>query len=195
MERAPDALHLSGSHCKGFTVRHMLEVMQQLHGPEAVRAFCQTLPKPMADPILSNLVLPIAWVPLETYFLGVRFMVERFHGGDPKAALELGKQIARADIGAFFRVVLSVASPLLVAGLSARFFRNYYDRGALEVVRSDPGHLIGRVTGWPLTDAVTIHEFAGGMLGWCEASRGKDVRLQRVEVVAREAFEVEVRFD
>jgi hypothetical protein len=194
MDRAPDALHLTGSHCKGFTVRHMLEVMQQLHGHEAVLAFCQTLPKPMADPILSNTVLPIAWLPLETYFLGVRFMVERFHGGDPKAAIALGKQIARADIGAFFRVALSVASPNLVVGLSSRFFRNYYDRGVLEVVGSEPGHLTGRISGWPLTDAVTIHEFAGGLLAWCEASRGKDVRLERVEVIAPETFEVEVRF-
>lgn len=173
----PDLLKPCGGKAKGFTVTGMLEQIAAKYGPPTVAELAATLPAEFREPIEKNLLLPSSWVPMELYFTVVQFLVDRFHGGDPKAALEIGRSAAAANIGAFFKVVLSFTSPAMVISLSGRFWKSYYDVGELKVTSTEKGRVIGELSGWPYDDEITVNELGGSFLAYLENSRGKDVKL------------------
>lgn len=174
---------LSGGHLKGFTAQHMLSVMREVMGQDAPRAFAQTLPAALQRFVVEGEVLAIAWVPVELYYAGVRRLAQHQGGDLRQAALEVGRRIARKDIGAFFKVVLGFTSPAMVIGMSGRFWRTYFDFGALTLREKGPGGGRAVVESWPLTgDEVSLYELGGSFVEWLSASRAKNPRLDEVTV-------------
>jgi hypothetical protein len=181
----PDLKHPCGGKAKGFTVTAILELIERKYGPQVVTEFVRTLPDELRSPIESKLLLPAAWVPIELYFAVVQYLVERFHGGDPKAALEIGHWSAAENIGAFFKAVLSFSSPAMVINMSGRFWKSYYDVGELRVVVNEKGRVVGELSQWPFDDPVTVNELGGSFLAYLEKSRAKDVQLVSAGPVAK----------
>ncbi len=183
-----------GVHVKGFAVLGLLKHLEQTYGAEPVAEYVASLPLTMREPLEKKLVLPVSWVPVEMYFAGVHWAIDRFHHGDPTAARALGKATASKDIGLFFKAVLGFTSPAMVLGISGRFWRSYYDRGELVVATRDKGVVHGEIRDWPLPDAVVGNELGGSFLAYLEHSRAKDVQIVSIDAPDARTLRYEIRF-
>jgi hypothetical protein len=124
----------------------------------------------------------------------VQFLVDRFHGGDPKAAIELGRWAATENIGSFFKVVLSFTSPAMVINLSGRFWKSYYDVGELKVVVNEKGRVVAELAQWPFDDELVVNELGGSFLAYLEKSRARNVKLVEAGPVAPQTLRWEVAY-
>jgi hypothetical protein len=175
---------LSGARMKGFPLLHLLDAMERARGPDLAIAWRATLPEHLRANTDRRAVTSVAWLPIEYYFHGVGFAARELYGEGARHAMRVGHQTAEADIGAFFRFVLSMASPATVLSLSGRFWKGYFDQSTLTVISSSSGQCVAEVRDWPLRDEVSLHEMAGSLVAWMEASRAKDVRMTRFELLA-----------
>jgi hypothetical protein len=173
-----------GARMKGFAVLHLLEHIEQRHGAAAVDAWRATLPSALARTTDKRAVTSVGWLPVEVYFSAVRWLVDTHHGGDVREGLRVGHAMASRDINAFFRTVMGFTSPTTVLSLSGRFWKSYFDHSSLHVLASTNTSVYAEVRGWPLGDACSLHEVAGSLVAWMEASRAKDVRITRCELTA-----------
>jgi hypothetical protein len=172
-----------GKKMKGFPLLHLLKVMEQ-QGPDVAARWRATLPEAVRPQTERKALTSVAWVPVEYYFSGVAWLAQE-RSGKPRGAIALGHAAASDDIGSFFRFVLSGISPATVLSLSGRFWRSYFDFGALVVSSATTHSCIAEVREWPLLDEAAFHEIAGSMVAWMEASRGRDARLTRLELADR----------
>lgn len=190
----PDLSKPCGGKAKGLTVTGILGNIAAKHGQAVVDDFAATLPEEWRTPISKNLLLPSSWVPMELYFTAVQFLVDRFHRGDPKAALQIGHDAAAENIGAFFKAVLSFTSPAMVITMSGRFWKSYYDVGELKAVVNEKDRVVGELSRWPYDDEVTVNELAGSFLAYLEHSRGRDVKLLSAGPVASGTLRFDVSY-
>lgn len=174
---------LCGAKMKGFTLLHLMDLMDSEH-PDGARAWLQTLPPSLLPALDRRLLTSVSWVPMDVYYVGVRWLAERGSEG-AKGALRIGHQLASRDINAFFRFIFSMASAPTVMSLGGRFWRSYFDRSALHVLTSSHRDVTGEVRDWPLLDDVSLYELQGSLVAWIEASRAKNMRVTRFEVVSR----------
>ena len=174
---------LSGARMKGFPLLHLLNAMDQARGPGLADAWRATLPEALRANTDRRAVTSVAWIPIEYYFHGVGWLARELYGEGVRHAMRVGHQTAAADIGAFFRFVLAMASPSTVLSLSGRFWKSYFDQSTLTVTSSSAGQCVAEVRDWPLRDEVSLHEMAGSLVAWMEASRAKDVRMTRFELL------------
>ncbi len=172
VELAPvDLTKRSGINLKGFSLITLCEVATERWGAASVDAW-----KKQSDLDL-RVVTATTWFPLEYYYHLVEYLVATHLGGDPRAASELAATVARREINAFFRFVLSFTTPSMVMGVSARFWRSYYDGTELKVVASKSNWVHAEVRGWPLMSKTVAYEVAGALSEWMERSRAKAVRI------------------
>lgn len=183
-----------GGKAKAFTVTGLLDRLPSKYGPDVTRDFASTLPTEFRAPIERGLLLPSSWVPMELYFALVQYLVERFHGGDPKAALEIGRWSASENIGSFFKAVLSFTSPAMVINLSGRFWRSYYDIGQLTVVVNEKHRVAAELAQWPFDDEITINELAGSFLAYLEKSRARELKLVSAAPVSAQTLRFEITY-
>jgi hypothetical protein len=169
---------------KGFGLLHLLDVLAETHGPDAETTWRSTVPEPLRREVERRALTSIGWIPMEYYFHAVTWVTARFHAGDARAAITLGHEVTRRDIGAFFRKAMSFTSPATVLSLSGRFWRSYFDQSKLVVHSSTKTSVVAEVVDWPLQDATSLHELAGAMTCWMEATSARDVRLVRFELTA-----------
>jgi len=194
VRRAPDPNQPLGGKARGFTVTNLLSYMKEKYGERAATDFVASLPRAMAEPIENRQVLAVSWVPIEMYYAGVQFLVNRFHAGHPFAARAIGHDLASKDIGVIYRAALSFMTPAMIIGLSGRFWGNYFDRGALKVHKSEPGRVAGVLEKWPYTDETTANEVGGSLLAWLEHCRAKNVALVEMQVIAEDTISFQIAY-
>lgn len=180
-----------GAKMKGFPLLHLLDAMEAARGPEMAQAWRASLPQEIREKTERRAVTSVSWLPIEYYFHGVAWTARELLGPGARHVLRIGHQTAVADIGAFFRFVLSMASPATVLNLSGRFWKSYFDQSTLKVVTSTPNSCTAEVNGWPLRDEESLHEMAGSLVAWMEASRARDVKFSQFELVEPGHFVVE----
>jgi hypothetical protein len=168
----------SGVNLKGFSLQALCEVVSERFGAAFVDAW-----KQKADVDLRA-VTATTWFPLEYYYHLIEHCVAVQYGGDASRAVELGVLTAKREINAFFRFVLAFTTPSMVLGLSARFWRSYYDKTDLVIVETKGDSLRAEIRGWPLMNAAAAYEVSGAMFAWLESSRAKNVRLTKLEFTA-----------
>ena len=174
---------LCGAKMKGFPLLHLLDAMERARGPSLAEAWRATLPAEFREQTQRRAVTSVSWLPMEFYFHGVAWAARELFGPGERHAMRIGHQTAAADIGAFFGFVLSMASPATVLSLSGRFWKSYFDRSTLKVLESTASSCTAEVSDWPLRDAESLHEMAGSLVAWMEASRAKEVKFSRFELV------------
>ena len=189
-EQRLDLTQLCGERIKGFSLLKLLETMNE-HEPGLAERWRATLPDLLRGSCDPRLITSVSWVAIELYYDAVLFTVREKLHGDPVAAAELGRRNAEREIGAFFRFVLGFASPATVLQLSGRFWRSYYDRSRMVVVRSDAHSCTVRIEDWSLTEPGVLQELTGALLAWMEAGRARDVRSARLEIVAPRTVEID----
>jgi hypothetical protein len=183
-----------GAKMKGFPLLHLLDVLEQGGGAALVEAWRATLPEGLRAKVDRRSVTSVSWLPIELYFHGVGFAGQALHGDALRGASVVGYQTASADIGAFFRFILSMASPATVLGLSSRFWKSYFDVSSLTVTPTGDRSCIAEVRDWPLRDEVSLYEMVGSLVAWMEASRARDVTMTRFELLAPGHFVMECRW-
>lgn len=179
-----DLTRLSGGRMKGFSLLQLFDTVEALHGPEVVQSWREALPAGSRAQVDRKALTSVAWVDVELYYHLVTHVVDTRFSGDPRHAMALGAAVAAKEIGTFFKVVLGFTTPAMVLSLSGRFWRSYFDRGELKVRESKGNQVQVQLRDWPLHDAVSLHELVGSLVQWMESSRGKDVRLSLVELIA-----------
>ncbi|MFZ5444902.1 MAG: hypothetical protein ACOZQL_33235 [Myxococcota bacterium] len=189
---AVDPSRPCGARMKGFGLVHLLDVMDG-RDPRLAAMWRETLPLPLRAGTERRAVTSIAWIPIELYFHGIEWLARR--DGGPRKALALGHAIASADIGAFFRFIFAAASPAMVLGLSGRFWKSYFDQSALKILSSTPTSCVAEISGWPLADECSLHELAGSLVAWMEASRARNARLTRFELVDRDRLQLDAAWN
>ena len=168
----------SGVNLKGFSLQALCEVVSERFGAAFVDAWKQ---KAGVD---LRAVTATTWFPLEYYYHLIEHCVAVQYGGEASRAVELGVLTAKREINAFFRFVLAFTTPSMVLGLSARFWRSYYDKTDLVIVETKGDSLRAEIRGWPLMNAAAAYEVSGAMFAWLESSRAKNVRLTKLEFTA-----------
>ncbi len=181
-----------GAHMKGFALLHLLNIMEGID-PSLPDEWRRLLPEKQRASIERRALTSSAWVPMEFYFHGVAWLATRL-GSFPRGAVHIGFQTASQDIGAFFRFVMSMASPATVLMLSGRFWRSYFDQSTMQSTLVGNDGAVCEVRDWPLRDEASAHEMAGSLVAWIEASRAKEVRVTRLEVTAPGHFTFAVRW-
>ncbi len=187
-----DPLVLSGGNMKGFALLHLYDVMDTI-APTLAEEWRAQLPEPVRGKVDRRAFTSASWMPVEYYFHGVGWLAGRL-GAQPRGALDLGFQIASRDIGAFFRFVMSMASPATVLTLSGRFWRSYFDQSSMQSTLVGDNGAVCEVRDWPLRDDVSPHEMAGSLVAWIEASRAEEVRITKLEVTGPGHFTFGVRW-
>lgn len=176
-----DPARPSGARMKGFPLVHLLDLMDQT-GPELAATWRATLPLPVRASTERRSVTSVAWLPVELYFHGVEWLAAaKFHGA--RGGAQVGHHTASQDIGSFFRFVMSMTSPATVMQLSGRFWKSYFDVGSLHVIKSTSDSCVVEARDWPLHNETSLYEMAGSLVAWMEASRARDVRVSRLELV------------
>lgn len=178
----------SGVNLKGFSLQALCEVVSERFGAAFVDAWKQ---KANVD---LRAVTAASWSPLEYYYHLLEHCVTQQLGGDPSRGVELGVLTAKREINAFFRFVLAFTTPSMVLGLSARFWRSYYDKTDLVIVESKGEWLRAEIRGWPLMNEAAAYELSGAMFAWLESSRAKNVRLTKLEFTAPGLLTLEARW-
>lgn len=168
----------SGVNLKGFSLLALCEVATERFGAPFVDAWKQRVGVDLRT------VTAASWFPLEYYYHLLEHCVTEQLGGDPSRGVELGVLTARREINAFFRFVLAFTTPSMVLGLSARFWRSYYDKTDLVIVERRGDSLRAEIRGWPLMNAAAAYELSGAMFAWLESSRAKNIRLTKLECTA-----------
>lgn len=184
---------LCGARMKGFPLLHLLDAMDK-RGPQLAERWRSSVPEQLRAQTERRAVTSVAWIPIEFYFHGVGYLARELHGEGPRNAMRVGHETASADIGAFFRFILSMASPATVLGLSGRFWKSYFDVSSLSVTPRTSDECVAVVRDWPLHDEVSLHEMAGSLVAWMEASRARDVRMTRFELLGPGHFTLECRW-
>ncbi len=174
---------MCGARMKGFPLLHLLDAMESTR-KDLAQAWRATVPEALRGQTERRAITSVSWLPIEFYFHGVAFFSRELHGEGAAHATRIGHRMAAADINAFFRAVLSIASPTTVLGLSGRFWRSYFEVSTLTVVSKGENQCVAEIKNWPLNDQVSPHEMAGSLVAWMEASRARDVRLTRFEMLA-----------
>lgn len=169
-----------GAKMKGFPLLHLLQLMDAT-GPEVAGTWRASLPAAVRPQTERQAITSVAWLPIELYFHGVDWLA-RTHFGGVRGALDIGHQSANKDIGAFFRLAMSLTSPTTVMGVSGRFWKSYFDRSTLHVTNSGPNSCSAEVRDWPLGDEASLHELGGSLVAWMEATRVANVRMHRFEL-------------
>lgn len=177
-----DVTRPSGANMKGFPLLHLLQLIDQ-QGPGVAQEWREALPPSLRAQTEKKNITSVAWLPVELYFHGVEWLARNRFGG-PRGGLEVGYFTATQDIGAFFRMAMAFTSPTTVLGLSGRFWKSYFDKSSLHVLSSTPTSCKAEVRDWPLRDDTSLHEMTGSLIAWMEASRAKDVRVERMELTA-----------
>lgn len=185
---------LCGMKMKGFALLHLLEQAELTWGRQAVEGWRASLPGELAQSTDRRSVTSVWWLPVELYYSAVRYFVDTQHQGDVRRALSIGHDMASRDISSFYRVVMSFSSPALVLTLSGRFWRSYFDQSSLLVLSSSDTCAEAEIRDWPIEDPTSLHELAGSLVAWMEASRGRDVRLSRFELTAPGTFRVDAEW-
>jgi hypothetical protein len=188
--RPIDLLKLSGAKMKGFSLLHLLDLMDS-HGPETANAWRATMPEDQRAFTMREAITAVSWLPMEYYFHGVAWLAHEKYGG-VRGALLLGQDGARRDIGAFFRMVMSFTSPVTILGFSGRFWRSFFDTSTLLLNKSTGNSVSAEIRDWPLPDEASLHEMCGSLVTWMEASRATDVRVQHFEAVRPGVFALEL---
>ena len=179
-----DLNDLSGAKMKGFPLLHLLDALDAGPRPGLAEEWRATVPEKLRSSTERAAITSVAWLPIEFYFHGVGFATKALHGEGVRNAMKLGYYTASLDIGRFFRMVLSLASPATILTLSGRFWKGYFDVSQLKVKSSTSNSCSAEVTDWPLRDEISLHEMAGSLVAWMEASRAKDVQMTRFELLA-----------
>lgn len=182
---------LSGAQMKGFPLLHLLDVLEQARGGALADAWRATLPEAFRAKTERRAITSVSWLPIELYFHGVAWTGATLHGDRLRGSSIVGYQTASADIGAFFRFILSMASPTTVLGLSGRFWKSYFDVSTLTVTATGDRGCLAEVRDWPLRDDASLYEMVGSLVAWMEASRARDVRMTRFELLAPGNFVME----
>ena len=181
-----------GANMKGFALMHLFHIMESID-PSLPDEWRKNIPERQRASVEKRALTSTAWLPIEFYFHGVNWLAHRLSNSS-RGAVDLGCQIASRDIGAFFRFVMSMASPATVLMLSGRFWRSYFDQSTMHATLVGNDGALCEVRDWPLRDETSPHEMAGSMIAWIEASRAKDVRISRLEVTAPGHFTFAVRW-
>lgn len=179
-----------GAKMKGFPLLHLLQLMDAT-GPEVANTWRATLPAAARPQTERQSITAVGWLPIELYFHGVDWLA-RTHQGGVRGAIDIGHQSANKDIGAFFRIAMSFTSPATVMNVSGRFWKSYFDRSSLHVTNSGPNSCAAEVRDWPLRDEASLHEMAGSLVAWMEATRVTNVRMHRFELTKPGLFSLEV---
>lgn len=190
-----DPAQPTGARMKGFALVHLLDWMNEKHGEGAVQHWVGSLPERLRPTVDRRSLTSIGWIPIEFYFSAIRFLVDTYSQGDVRAALSLGHAIATLDISTFFRAAMSFASPTTVLSLSGRFWKSYFDQSELVVVDSTSQSCAVELRSWPFNDPVAWHELGGSLIAWMEASRARDVRLTRFELIAPNQVRLEAAWE
>lgn len=169
-----DVTRQSGVRIKAFSLLAFEEVVAEQFGPALVAEWRRSVAFDFAS------MTATAWVPVEYRYALTEFVVTRALSGEPRRAWALGALVGQKEINGFFRFVLRFTSPTLVLGMSARFWRSYYDRSEFVVVDSGPGFVHAEVRDWPLVNAVVSYELAGALREWLLASRATGLRVTRL---------------
>ncbi len=175
---------LSGAKMKGFPILHLLDSLDAGPRPGLAAEWRASVPELHRSSIDRAAITSVSWLPIEYYFHGVGFAAKALHGEGVRHAMKVGYHTANLDIGRFFRMVLAFASPATILSLSGRFWKGYFDVSKLSVKSTGANSCSADVTEWPLRDEVSMHEMAGSLVAWMEASRAKDVRMTRFELLA-----------
>lgn len=184
---------LSGVNLKAFTVIHLMDYMDEL-GPDVAASWRDTLPAAARAATERKLMTSVGWLPVEYYFHGVSFLARR-DGKWPRGAVDIGHTMASRDIGAFFRFVLGFTTPGTILTLSGRFWRSYFSGSMLKVISSTERSVHAEVSDWPLQDESSMHEIAGSLIAWMEASRARNVRIARFERSAPKTLTIFAEWD
>ncbi|MGV3620183.1 MAG: hypothetical protein ACO1OB_05175 [Archangium sp.] len=175
----------SGVNLKGFSLEALCTVASERFGADIVENW-----KTLAEVDLRA-VTATAWFPLEYYYHLVEYLVTRRLHGDTRAAAEIGAITAKKEINAFFRFTLGFTTPSMVLGISARFWRSYYDKTELKVVSSTSNSVHAEIRDWPLMSEPVAYELAGALTAWMEASRAKNVTVTRLEFVSNGVLRID----
>ena len=178
-----DLNRLSGAKMKGFPLLHLLDALDEGPRPGLAAQWRATVPEQLRSSTERAAITSVSWLPIELYFHGVGFAAKALHGDGVRQAMKVGHYTAILDIGRFFRMVLSLASPATILSLSGRFWKGYFDVSKLTVTEAKANSCKAEVTEWPLRDEVSMHEMAGSLVAWMEASRAKDVQMTRFELL------------
>jgi hypothetical protein len=169
---------LSGVQYKGFTVHHLLAYVAERYGDsfkdEVVEALPETLRR-HADPART---LAASWVPAETYFGILQYVVDVKNSGEARAAARIGYEVTVRDIHAFFKMVLKFTSPSMVMFMSRRLWRTYCDQGELVHLAKEPGLGVLQLRDFKISTPVAMHELAGGFRAYLECSSAQAVEIE-----------------
>ncbi|NMO16491.1 hypothetical protein HPC49_04170 [Pyxidicoccus fallax] len=183
---------LSGVHYKGFTVQNLLAYVSERFGEETARAAVESLSPELRTHTDPRTALAVGWVPVETYFGIVEYVVNHHFEGNATGAQTIGYEVTLRDIHSIFKMVLRFTTPSMVLGMARRMWRSYCDQGEL-VHSEEDGVGVLTLRQFAYQTPVSINELAGGFKAYLECSSAKNPRVEVIAPAADGALRWRIR--
>jgi predicted hydrocarbon binding protein len=131
-------------------------------------------------------VISSAWYPYPAFVALVQ-TIERLHGRGGEFALsrEIGRDSARRDLGATFRIISAMASLDFLLKRGQVFWEKYCDRGRIVLEAPQPLSLRARIEAFPEIDRAHCRLVEGWLEGLGDALGARDMSCRETRCVHR----------
>ncbi|HJZ85718.1 MAG TPA: hypothetical protein VKN99_11140 [Polyangia bacterium] len=120
-------------------------------GRDAVERCLAQLSRDDRD-LLSSIV-PVGWYPLEPILRFHRAVDKTFGRGDLALCRDVGRFSAEWQLNSFHKFLLRFKTPEWFFAKGISVWRQYHDTGRWEWAKQEPGHIVGRLFDFSVTDA------------------------------------------
>lgn len=169
---------------KGTSVAATKNFVNHRYGPEAQRAWLESLPGESRK-IFDQAILANNWYPFRAGFVEpTRMICHSFFGGSELGAREIGRYSAEQSLRGIYKAFARVASVNFIMERTANIFKTYYTPGRMEVKSRDQHHLVFHILDIDDSDPLFEQRICGwinGALLICN-NRDHQVRITRSAV-------------
>lgn len=130
-------------------------------------------------------VLPIGWYPLALHTRLIHAL-DIVHGYDDLSLIvQLGRFKAERDLSTIHRLFMRFATPSLMFGKTADYWRRFHDTGEWQVVRPDANSVQATLSNWACVDTAQCRELVGYLGRVLELARTKNPMMEHPKCRAR----------
>jgi hypothetical protein len=163
---------------EGSAIKSLIHLLRELEMWQKVSADL----KPNYQTILSDVILPSQWYPLEAY-LHLLEVTAKYAGDDPTFGLTIGRRVITDGLKTYYRILLGILSTTYVLSKAPILWKGYFNTEILTII--DVGDKYLKVSVSDQSGSIRINKaycfsVLGGILQTIETVGGKNVTSQEV---------------
>jgi len=166
---------------KGIAVKATFDYVAHKY-PNEIKQWLNSLPF-QSKSIYSSPIYATSWYPLSesliipTQKIGSLF----FQGNNEKAAWDLGRYSAEVALKGIYKIFVKISSPNFMLGRAARIFSSYFNPADIEILESQPKHVVLKLGSFEFNDRLIIYRIAGWLEQALEITQSTNIVVKPMQ--------------